>query len=59
MRLSLGTSLFEDYFGKFMALWPNFNKVCFVPFLCLFNNWLMTSMRPGHRVTMRMHALGF
>ena len=51
MRLCLGTSLFEDYFGKFMALWPHFNKVRFVLFLYLFNNWLMTSMRPGRRVT--------
>lgn len=51
MRLSLGTSLFEDYFGKFMALWPHFNKVSFVLFLCLFNSWFMTNMRPGRRVT--------
>ena len=45
MRLSLGTNLFKDYFGKFMALWPYFDKVSFLLFLCLFNNWFMISMR--------------
>ena len=44
MRLSLGASIFEDYFGKFMALWPHFNKVSFLLFLCLFNSWFMTSI---------------